>query len=60
MRRHLLTLSLSNPTKNAEAILKTREQFIHEEAYTLRKNMLKQQHPVEQNVNRIFCELNFL
>ena len=40
--------------------MKTREQFIHEEAYTLRKNMLKQQHPVEQNVNRIFCELNFL
>jgi hypothetical protein len=47
MRRHLLTLSLSNPRKNAEAILKTRELFIHEEVYTLRKNMLKQQHSVE-------------
>jgi hypothetical protein len=41
MRRHLLTLSLSNPRKKAKAILKTRELFIHEEVYTLCKNTLK-------------------
>jgi hypothetical protein len=39
MRRHLLTPSLSNPRKNAETILKTRELFIHEEVHTLCKNM---------------------
>jgi hypothetical protein len=51
---HFLILSLSNPRKNAEVILKTRELFIHEEVYTLCKKMLKR-----AAQRRIRCESHF-